>query len=280
MTIQTEKRGRVHSIRLSNPQKRNPLSADVLTEILGALNEAQKLGASVAVISGAGEAFSSGYTLGAEGRSDYVGSNAILDDVARLRQLAGLLLAIHKHPIVTIAQVHGFCVAGGTDLMLVCDVAVAAHSARIGLPNVRSLGISLLSTVWPLLVGPMRAKLMMYTGDLIRGAQAEEWGLVGLSAPDGALEEVVTKLADRFSLMSGDLLKANKLASNRALEVIGIEQLISSAVEIDTIAHFSRPVIDFWRSVEGVGLKNALKERDKPYAENDLSTLIAACKRS
>jgi enoyl-CoA hydratase len=156
----------------------------------------------------------------------------------------------------------------------VSDIAVVADSAKIGLPNVRSLGISLLSTAWPLLIGPARTKLMMYTGDTISGAQASEWGLVALSVPEAELTDTVTQIARRIALMPGDLLKTMKLASSRALESIGLEQLVASAVEIDTIAHFSQPVMDFWKSVGASGLKAALTARDAPYAEGGLSALL------
>src|SRR5690606_26365827 len=137
--------------------------------------------------------------------------------------------------------------------------------ARIGMPNVRGLGISLLSTLWPLYVGPMRTKLMMFTGDLISGAQAERWGLVAASVPEAELEQAVQELALRIAQVPPSLLRATKLASNRAFERHGHDELIRDAVDIDTMVHFTDPISEFWQRAREEGMKAALRERDAGF---------------
>lgn len=262
-------------LTFENSAKKNPLSLLVLDEILAHLQSSESEGAKVAVVRGSGDSFSAGYNLDPTSRVDYAGANGIVEDVAQLQRLADRLKAIRLSPLPLITQVHGYCFAGGTDLMLASDIAIAAEDAKIGVPNVRSLGISLLSTLWPLAMGPMRAKMMMLTGDWISGAQAERWGLVGLAVPAGELESAVMALARRIAHMPTDLSKTVKRATNRAFDAVGVDQLIASAVEIDAVAHFSAPVIEFWRSAREEGLKFALKSREMPFEGNVLSDLLA-----
>lgn len=268
--------GGVAVLTLANPAKKNPLSLSVLDAILGHLAAAGAAGARVAMVRGSGDSFSAGYNLDPSSRVDYAAASGIVDDANQLQRLADRLKAIRQSPLPLLTQVHGYCFAGGTDLMLASDVAVAADDAKIGVPNTRSLGISLLSTLWPLHAGPMRAKLMMLTGDWISGAQAERWGLVAAAVPADRLEDAVMAIARRIALLPTDLAQSVKRATNRAFDTIGVDQLVASAVEIDTIAHFSAPVTGFWRSAREEGLKAALKKREAPFEGNALAELLAA----
>lgn len=273
--VDCDVRDSIALLTLKNPAKKNPLSLVVLDEILSHLVAAGSVGAKVAVVRGSGDSFSAGYNLDPSSRVDYAGASGIVNDVAQLQRLADRLKAIRQSPLPLLSQVHGYCFAGGTDLMLASDIAIAASDARIGVPNVRSLGISLLSTLWPLHMGPMRAKMMMLTGDWISGAQAEQWGLVGLSVPAGELEQSVMALAQRIALLPTDLAQSVKRATNRAFDTVGVDQLVAAAVEIDTIAHFSAPVVHFWQSAREAGLKSALKAREAPFQGSVLAGLLA-----
>lgn len=276
-TIELTCDGKVGRIILNDPARKNPISVDVLREISEALDELLLQGARCAIISGQGGSFCSGYSLDANGEGEHKRPARPLEDIWRLNRLGELLLAIRRHPVVTIAEVRGFCVAGGTDLLLAVDIAVAAKEAEIGLPNIRALGISLLAPFWSLVVGPMRTKLLMYTGDRIDGALAEQWGLVALSAPESRLGDIVTRLARRISLTPEELLYSVKGAANRAFEAIGTEALVAAGVELDALAHVSGPTIEFWETVKRTGLKSALKERDALYAGDDLAAIFRSC---
>jgi enoyl-CoA hydratase len=161
--------------------------------------------------------------------------------------------------------------------MLASDVAIAAQTARIGVPNVRGLGISLFSTVWPDKIGAMRTKLMRFTGDLVSGKQAEAWGLVALATRDEDLERISRRIAVRISLLPADALAAVKLAANRASDLAGVENMVRSAVEIDAIAHVTETTTEFWRSARADGLKFALRQRDSVYDGDGLSSIIDDC---
>jgi enoyl-CoA hydratase len=226
------------------------------------------------IIKGEGSAFCSGYNLDPSSRTAYIECPDIMTDLAGLRRSAEFLLQVRRYPMPILAQVHGHCLAGGTDLMLATDIAIVSKSARIGVPNVRSLGISLLSTLWPVYMGPMRSKLLFFTGDWISGEQAERWGLVAISVVEAELDDAVLNIARRISLLPKDLLETMKLAGNRAFETIGVDQLVASALEIDVIAHFSSSVKEFWQEVKQNGLTPSLKKRDEPFREGNLSALL------
>lgn len=264
----------VQTIEMTAVETRNALSLEFQQEVLKALASGLAQQARVVVLKGTKEAFSSGYNLGTKGRQDYAADNDIFYDRDRLTEFTAFMSKVRSHPIPVISQVSGYCVAGGTDLMLSTDIALAADNARIGMPNVRGLGISLLSTLWPLYVGPMRTKLMMFTGDLISGAQAAQWGLVAAAVPEAELEDAVNSLATRIAQVPSSLLRATKLASNRAFDRIGHSELLNDAVGIDTMVHFTDPIIEFWKLAREDGMKAALRERDVRFQGPDFTGIL------
>jgi enoyl-CoA hydratase len=166
----------------------------------------------------------------------------------------------------SIAQVHGSCLAGGTDLALACDIVIAADDAQIGFPAARSMG-ALPNNLWMYHCGPQWAKRLQLTGDLVTGADAEKIGLVMKAVPADVLEDEVEGLADRFSLIDPDLLAANKRITNLALELMGAQTLQKLAGENDARAHRSQAVRNYGRSVKEHGLKETLRKRDEPFGE-------------
>ena len=166
----------------------------------------------------------------------------------------------------SIAQVHGSCLAGGTDLALACDVVIAADDARIGFPAARAMG-ALPNNLWMYHCGPQWAKRLQLTGDSITGADAAKIGLVLKAVPAGVLEDEVQGLADRFALIDPDLLAANKRITNLALELMGAQTLQRLAGENDARAHRAPAVREYGRSVREHGLKETLRRRDEPFGE-------------
>ncbi|MHB1125843.1 MAG: enoyl-CoA hydratase-related protein [Bacillota bacterium] len=257
--------GRISTITLNNPDKLNPLSPGVRREIMEALRECSAQKVHVTVIKGAGRAFSSGYAIDVKNTDDsYLPAQDIMEDRITLWELyADFLQVLRRHPTPVLAQIHGYCLSGGTDIMLSSDIAIAAEDAKIGMPNTRGLGISIDLLLWPMHIGPMRSKLMAFTGDHISGKQAEEWGLVAKAVPAEKLEAYVQALAERISLVDRDALMISKMAINESVNVMGYHQLIESAANIDTIAHFTGSAQRFNRIANEVGLKAALDQRDK-----------------
>jgi enoyl-CoA hydratase len=170
---------------------------------------------------------------------------------------------MHK-PVI--GQVHGYCVAGGTDLVLLCDMVVIADDANIGFPPVRAMG-GPPAHMWTYLVGPQWAKYMLLTGEFLSGKEAAAVGLALKSVPFDDLEETVEEIADRLAMVHPDFLAGNKRSVNLALELQGARTMQKIAAEMDARMH-SSPAMDDWRvrNREG-GLKEALAWRDGRFSD-------------
>ncbi len=275
--LRLEVRDRVARITLNRPDRRNALSWDLLTELRGALLEADDLtSVSVIVLEGAGPDFCAGYDM----KSAYAryasedgaplpyrtGSGSFDDDAWKLERFQELLrtaFTIHK-PVI--AKVHGHCVAGGTDLALYCDMVVAADDARIGFPATRAMG-SPPNHMWIYNVGPQWAKRLLLTGDIVSGADAARIGLVVASAPADRLEDEVMTLAGRLATLDPELLATQKRIVNLALELAGAGTLSRLAAEMDARAHLSRAKKEFDADVAALGFKAAVRKRDEPFGD-------------
>jgi enoyl-CoA hydratase len=187
------------------------------------------------ILKGAGRAFSAGYDLTGAGftnqvsrvhspDNEYRGYQSIDDDAWQLERMQRLRMAIFDMHKPTICQVHGYCLAGGTDVALLCDMVIAADDATFGFPPARDLG-ALPNNLWLYNVGPQWAKRLTLTGDTITGKEAAQIGLVMKSVPAELLEAEVEGLADRLALVDADLLAANKRIINLGLELMGARTL-------------------------------------------------------
>jgi enoyl-CoA hydratase len=166
--------------------------------------------------------------------------------------------------IPVIAQVHGNCLAGGTDLALHCDIVVAAEDARIGFPPVRSMGVPP-TNMWLYHLGPQWTKRLLFTGDTVSGAEAAAVGLVqsAVAAPD--LDDDALALATRIALVGRDLLTANKRVINQGIELMGRSELQRFAALSDAVAHRSADARAFTARAAEVGLRQAVRQRDEPF---------------
>jgi enoyl-CoA hydratase len=258
-------------ITLNRPDKRNALNEELLTELHDALWEADEDNrVHCVVLAAAGPDFSSGYDLQRYDRPvalqvEHRRGRAKFDDDTwhqeRLQRLRMALFDMHK-PVI--AQVQGRCLAGGTDLALLCDMIICADDASFGFPPARSQG-SLPSNMWLYMVGPQWAKRLLLTGDLIGGRDAATIGLVLKSVPGEQLVAEVEALADRLALIDADLLSANKRIVNIGLELMGARTLQRMAAEMDARGHLADSRSAFNRTVREQGLKEAVKQRDAPF---------------
>ena len=273
---------RIARVTLNRPDKRNALTPAMLQELHDALLEADdRTDVSVIVLAGAGKDFCTGYDLGGvyAGRAQeeaagadapmYRSSIASYDDdcwfLERQQALTTIIFDLHK-PVI--AQVQGNCMAGGTDLALMCDFVIAAADAKIGFPATRANG-SPPNHMWIYHCGPQWAKRLLMTGDCILGADAARIGLV-LEAPKaGKLEAAVDELARRLSFVDAELLSAQKRIVNLALEGMGARTLQRLAAETDARAHLSKGPrrTQFKADMAEHGLKQALKNRDAPFGD-------------
>lgn len=265
-------------ITLNRPEKLNALTLKLQSELNEALWEADNNRAVHCVIlKGAGRAFSAGYDLtGADGNvpvsriqsdeNEYRGGRSIDDDAWQLERSQRYRMAIFDMHKPVIAQLHGYCLAGGTDVALMCDMIIAADDTLIGFPPARDLG-ALPNNMWIYHVGPQWAKRLNLTGDYITGEEAQQIGLVMKAVPSEHLENEVEQLADRLALIDPDLLSTNKRIINMALELMGARTLQRMASENDVRGHNTRAADGFRSSVADIGLRDTLRNRDGKFGD-------------
>jgi enoyl-CoA hydratase len=257
-------------LTLNRPRQHNPLTPRCINELLTAVAGAgHDPDIRAVVIRGSGPSFSSGYGVIAadvQPGAHHAGGG-IEGDATAMLELAAGWSRIWDCPIPVIAQVHGNCLAGGTDLALHCDIVVAADDARIGFPPVRSMGVPP-TNMWLYHLGPQWTKRLLFTGDTLTGAEAAAVGLVQSAVPEAELAETVLALASRIALVGRDLLVANKRVINQGVELMGRSQLQRFAALNDAVAHRSAEARAFTDRATEVGLKLAVQERDAPFEEH------------
>jgi enoyl-CoA hydratase len=173
---------------------------------------------------------------------------------------------------VTIAQVHGYAIAGGCEWAMMADLVIAAEDAQFGHPGTRGLGTPRNGCIWPYVIGMRKAKELMYTGDSISGAEAERIGMINKAVPVDELEDEVTRWAERLAIQAGDSLAIHKHMLNRFYENMGIYSSMRSAADYDAMYQFTGQAFAWGDKVkeaftQGGGLKEALAWRDGPYAD-------------
>jgi enoyl-CoA hydratase len=266
-------------ITLNRPDKLNAMNLKMQAELSEALWDADaRKDVHCAIIKGAGRSFTAGYDL-AGGDSvpvsrlqaenpdaPYRGYRSVDDDIWQLERAQRYRMTAFDMHKPVIAQVHGHCKAGGTDLALLCDIVIVADDAEIGFPAGRDLG-ALPNQFWLHNLGPQWTKRLLLTGDSISGSQAAEIGFALKAVPADLLDAEVEGLADRFALIDPDILAANKRAVNMGLELMGARTLQRYAVENDARGHLAASAKAFVKRAGDVGLKQALQERDAPFGD-------------
>jgi len=260
------------TITLNRPEKRNALSLELLQELnncLWAADDDTRVHS--VVLKANGVDFCSGYDITGYGVSAMVAENkrsssTIDDDAWRLEHMQRLYMALFDMHKPVIAQVHGRCLAGGTDIALLCDMVICSSDARFGFPALRAMG-SPPSHMWLYHVGPQWAKRLLLTGDSILGTDAAAIGLALKAVPCERLADEVDELTARLSFIDSDLLSANKRIVNLGLEMMGARSLQRMATEQDSRAHLARSNLEFKKDVAALGLKRALLKRDEPFGD-------------
>lgn len=260
-------------ITLNRPERRNAMSGALLEELRNALWEADDdKSVHCVILRGAGSAFCAGYDLtpGQRSRPDdgiqRRAGRGMDDDawgIERMQRALRTLWEMHKP---SIAQIHGHCLAGGTDLALYCDVLIAADNANIGFPAIRSMGAPP-NQMWLYNCGPQWAKRLLLTGDTVSGEDAAQIGLVLKSVPEHLLEAEVEGLADRMAKIDPDLLSSNKRIINLGLELMGAQTLQRLAAENDARAHTSQAVRQAFQTIAAEGVRKAVTDRDVPFGD-------------
>ena len=257
--------GKVFRLTLNRPEKLNAMSPKLLDELDRALDEFESdRDASVLVIRGAGRAFCAGYDLTAPAEGGG-GPFTTTEDRWALKKLVERWQRLWSLPKPTIAQVHGYCLAGATELAGHCDIVFAAEDAQFGHPAGRSLGVIPTLSMWPYLIGMRRTKEFLFTGDSLTAAQALEYGLVNRVCAIDRLEAETLAYARRVAQVPLDMLTLHKAATNRFFELMGVYAAEKSASEFDAIAHQTATAKAETRKMRERGLKQALDERDASF---------------
>lgn len=277
--------GPVATLTLNRPHRMNAISDGLRSRFEAVLQELNP-GDEVRVIRvrGAGKGFTSGYDLGS-GESVYsmagaaarettgrqppyaLGEARISIDRDRLRASIERWLALWNYRKPVVAQVHGFCLAGGLDLLAVCDIAFAAQGTRFGHAAARGLGIPPTLGHLPLKIGAARTKELLFTGDSIDAAEAERIGLVNHVVPAEELDERTLAFCHRVAKTPLDALSLHKHVTNRWLEVMGLRLAVLEGAEFNSIFHLSPASVEFGRIAAAEGLRAALEWRDAPFED-------------
>jgi enoyl-CoA hydratase len=257
--------GPVRRLTMNRPKALNALSAELLEALMTALDAAAEDDAvSVLILRGAGRAFCAGYDLTEDAEAGVQDSASWH---AELAHSTAQMLRILDHPKPVIASVHSYCLAGGTDLMLACDLAVTADDAYFGYVDVR-FGSGVVSMFLPWVVGVRKAKELLFTGeDRIPAGEALRIGLVNRVVPREDLDAATLARAEENANTDPVGARPTKRAVNRAWDVAGFRAAMAANTELDTIIETANlPARDeFRRITQEQGLKAAIAWRDARY---------------
>jgi len=275
-TLRTETRDGVREIILTRAKEYNTITPTLRDELVAAVDDADADPAvRVMLLRAEGPAFCAGYGLDwstaaqAEESKRIAGGGRAWDSVADYRMMkrfvdAYLKLWYAQKP--TIAAVHGWCIAGGTDLVLCTDLIVAAEGASFGYPPARVWGTPT-TAMWVYRMGLERAKRYLLTGDEIPARKAAELGLVLEVVPDDRLLEHARALARRMAQVPVNQLVMLKLLCNQTAEHMGMATTRLLGTIFDGVARHTQEGLDFVRRAEAAGFREAVRERDDPFAD-------------
>jgi enoyl-CoA hydratase len=268
--VLVEDLGPVRRLTMNRPSALNALDHDLVNGLSDAIRAAGNDDAvSVVILRGAGRAFCSGYDLNedaAEGELDARHWHRSL--TASLEKM----LEFTDCPKPTIAQVHSYCLAGGVDLMLACDLAVAADDAKFGYVDIR-FGSGVVSMFLPWVVGVRKAKELLFTGeDRVSAEEAFRIGLVNRVVPRDDLDDATLALAGEIAKNEPFVVQTAKRAANRAWDVAGFRAAMTANIELDVMIETANlPARDeFRRITQADGLKAAIAWRDARFRDEGM----------
>ena len=255
----------VRRITLNRPEKRNALNHALRGGILNALREADAdPEIRVMIVRGAGKCFSAGYELGGGNEGLEMPYYTPGGDGQWPRHVTEGWMSIWDLQKPVIAQVHGYCLAGGSELATGCDLVYVAEDAKIGYPAVRFGVPDMHFHAW--LMGMRAAMEMMLTGDSISGVQAAELGWANRAFPAEDLDEEVLHVAQRITLVPPDMVQLNKRVVHRGMEVMGLRTAIRAGTELCALGTKQETMYKFIAEMRQ-GLTQALQHRDEPFGD-------------
>ncbi len=266
-TVKLEVDGRIARLTLNRPERLNAIDDAMPRDLRDAVREAERDDrVHVLVLSGAGRAFCAGYDLAiyAEGKHPAIQEMPwdAMKDYRLMGENTECFMSLWRCSKPTIAKVHGFAVAGGSDIALCCDLVVMEEGAEIGYMPARIWGCPT-TAMWVFRVGAEKAKRMLFTGDRLSGREAAEMGLVLKAVPKERLDEEVERLAQRIAGVPQNQLAMQKMMVNQAYENMGLATTQMLATLFDGIARHSPEGVAWKKRAEEIGWKRAVEERDR-----------------
>jgi enoyl-CoA hydratase len=255
----------VRRLTLNRPTKRNALSYALRAQLFELLREADADPAiNVIIIRGAGPSFSAGYDL-AQDKSETPPWPISTADGAWARHVLTGWFEMMDMATPIIAQVHGFCLAGGTELATACDLVYVAHDAQVGYPPVRSMSSPDMAWhAW--MLGMRRAMEAMLTGDSMTGDEAVASGFANRAFPADKLDAEVLAIAERVAKVPADLQALNKRVVHRAMEAMGMRDGMRATADINALGFHQRASKDYFAKFAG-GVTQALDARDSSFGD-------------
>jgi enoyl-CoA hydratase len=284
---------RIARITLDRPERGNGLTRQLIDELAACVERADlDPDVHVIVLSGNGSGFCGGYDLvdsaeglGHETTTTRPPAGSPLDpavmaanhdpsrpwdpmvDHAMMSRNVKAFMSLFEATTPVICKVHGFCVAGGTDLALCSDLLVIADDARIGYPPARVWG-SPTTSLWAARLGPQRAKRLLFTGDTLTGAEALAWGLAIEAPPAAELDARAEALAERIARMPLNQLRMMKLLVNQQTVAQGLPATQLIGTVFDGIARHTPEGYAFQRQAAADGFRAAVAARDAPFGDS------------
>jgi enoyl-CoA hydratase/carnithine racemase len=299
-TMEYEVTGRIARITLSRPERGNGITNEMPQELASCVERANLDPRVHAILlSGRGKGFCGGYDLVAsaeqqmQGLADskdgaaFPGSpldpkvqianhdptepwDPMIDYAMMIRNVRGFMsLFFSDKPVI--CKVHGFCVAGGTDMALCSDLLIVEDKAKIGYPPARVWGVPT-TALWSYRIGIERAKRLLFTGDSLSGTEAVAWGLATEAAPASELDARTEILIERVARMPINQLVMMKLLVNQTVHAAGLHATQILGTVFDGVSRHTREGYAFQARAAEVGFKQAVRERDEPYGDLGRST--------
>ncbi|MEA2517049.1 MAG: enoyl-CoA hydratase [Actinomycetota bacterium] len=271
-TLRTELDEGVFSIVLTRAEEYNTITPDLRDELSAAIDEGDSNDeAHVMLLRAEGPAFCAGYGLdwSTEMQAQESGGSRVWDSAADLRGISTFVdvyMKLFKAWKPTIAAVQGWCIAGGTDMVLCADMIVAGESASFGYPPSRVWGTPT-TAMWVYRLGLERAKRYLLTGDEIKAPEAARIGLILEAVPDDALQDHAMALAKRMALLPTNQLVMLKLLCNQTVENMGLASSRTLGSLFDGIARHTQEGLDFVSRSGEIGIREVVRERDEPFGD-------------
>ena len=264
--------GRIARITLDRPDRANAITLEMPRELAECVEQANLDPAVHAIaLAGAGKGFCGGYDLVEFAERELPNHDPgqpwdpVVDWQMMSRNLRGFMSLFHSEKPV-LCKVHGFCVAGGTDMALCSDLLVIAEDAKIGYPPARVWG-SPTTALWAHRIGAMRAKRLLLTGDSLTGAEAAEWGLAVDAPPAAELDARFERLVQRVARLPLNQLVMMKLLTNQVEYAHGLHATQVLGTLFDGVTRHTEEGHAFVRRAAEGGFKEAVRERDEPFGD-------------